>query len=247
MDDSVRRPEEQSDERARVAVVGATRTRLAADGYQRLNLDAVAADAGVPRARLRRWWATRALLVADTLQQTVTPPSAAPSGNLPTDLAGVVSRTAALLADPVVADALAGLLADASVDAIAAERLEGLLGYWRAGDAAVLLSAAARGELLPGTDVGLLLDTLLATLLVRAVRDVRSTVGPDELGALVLAGCAGADAPPEPPDRPAPPERVPEPRRGGLFDQGEGLAPTANGGPNGAAHRLLPDQRPPSP
>lgn len=183
------------EERARAAVLEVTRSMLGEVGYQNLRVEAVAARAGVPRTWLRRWWTTRPRLVAETVQRMGGPPDIVPTGDVRTDVRAVVLRTAAFLANPVVGEALSGLSADAARDPVAAERLATLLAARRASDSAVLLSATARGDLRPDTDVPLLLDVVFGTLLFRLGRGAPPTPAVvDALVDLVLAG-QGAEEP----------------------------------------------------
>jgi predicted phosphoribosyltransferase len=67
------------------------------------------------------------------------------------------------------------LAAEARRDPDTAQRLAGLLGPQRAADAAVLLAAAARGDIPLTVDVSLLLDVALGTLLWRRLRGEEPT------------------------------------------------------------------------
>lgn len=183
------RADRHGEERARVAVLEVTRSMLNDVGYQQLRVETVAARAGVPRTWLRRWWTTRPLLVAETVQRMGGPPDIVPTGDVRDDVRAVVLRTAAFLANRVVGDAMLGLTADAARDPVAAERLATLLSLRRAGDANVLLSAIARGDLRPDTDVPMVLDVLFGTLLFRLGRGAPPTPAVvDALVELVLAG-----------------------------------------------------------
>jgi AcrR family transcriptional regulator len=189
--DTGQHTDRHGEDRARAAVLEVTRAVLGEVGYQHLRVEAVAARAGVPRVWLRRWWTTRPLLVAEALQRMGGPSDIVPTGDLRADVRAVVLRTAAFLANPVVGDALMGLTGDAARDPVAAERLAALLAARRAGDTAVLLSAVARGDLRPDTDVPLLLDLLFGALLFRLGRGTPPTQGVvDALVDLVLHGWA---------------------------------------------------------
>ena len=183
MDVSKQRQDRHADARRRAAVLEVTVAVLEEVGYQRLRSETVAARAGVGPMLLRRWWASRALLVAEALQHRDPPAEVLPTGDLRDDVRGMVMRTASFLADPVVADALTGLMSDAVRDPVAADRLAALLAPRRATDTSVLLSAVGRGDLPRDVDVSLLLDVVFGTLLFRRVRDTGS--GDDILDALV--------------------------------------------------------------
>ena len=191
--DTGQHTDRHGEDRARAAVLEVTKAVLGEVGYQQLRVEAVAARAGVPRVWLRRWWTTRPLLVAEALQRMGGPSDIVPTGDLRADVRAVVLRTAAFLANPVVGDALMGLTADAARDPVAAERLVALLASRRAGDTAVLLSAVARGDLRPDTDIPLLLDVLFGALLFRLGRGTPPT--PAVVDALVDLALQGLAAP----------------------------------------------------
>ena len=191
------RADRHGEERARAAVLEMTRTMLGEVGYSGLRVEAVAARAGVPRSWLRRWWTTRPLLVAEVLHRMSKPCDLVPTGDAREDVRAVVFRTATFLADPLVADAIAGLTADAVRDPVAGERLATLLAARRADDAAVLLSATARGDLRPDTDVPLVLDMIFGALLFRLGRGTPPT--PSMVETLVELLLRGQAAPQEQP------------------------------------------------
>jgi Tetracyclin repressor-like, C-terminal domain len=117
------------------------------------------------------------------------PSDIAPTGDAHADVRAVFHRTATFLADPLVADAVAGLAADAVRDPLTAERLGALLAARRADETAVLLSATARGDLRSDTDVPLLLDVVFGALLFRLGRGTPPTPAVvDALVDLVLRG-----------------------------------------------------------
>jgi AcrR family transcriptional regulator len=187
--DTRQRVDRHGEERARAAVLEVTRVMLGEVGYQGLRVEAVAARAGVPRAWVRRWWTTRPLLVAEVLHRMRSPSDIAPTGDAHADVRAVFHRTATFLADPLVADAVAGLAADAVRDPLTAERLGALLAARRADETAVLLSATARGDLRSDTDVPLLLDVVFGALLFRLGRGTPPTPAVvDALVDLVLRG-----------------------------------------------------------
>jgi len=60
-------PPRRRSERARVAIVTATRQLLLERGFDGLSIEAVAARAGVGKQTIYRWWPSRPALVADVL------------------------------------------------------------------------------------------------------------------------------------------------------------------------------------
>ena len=157
-------------ERAQTAVLDAVVALLDEVGYQHLTVEAVAARAGVGRTTVYRWWPTKAALVVDALATTLPRVTVGITDDGRRDLRTVLDRMAIAECGPSMAETLPALAAEARRDPDTAERLAGLLGPRRAADAAVLLAAAARGDLPLHLDVSLLLDVALGALLWRRLR-----------------------------------------------------------------------------
>ena len=157
-------------ERAQNAVLDAVVALLDEVGYQHLTVEAVAARAGVGRTTVYRWWPTKAALVVDALATTLPRVTVGITDDGRRDLRTVLDRMAVAGCGPSMAETLPALAAEARRDPDTAERLTGLLGPRRAADAAVLLAAAARGDLPLHLDVSLLLDVALGALLWRRLR-----------------------------------------------------------------------------
>jgi AcrR family transcriptional regulator len=174
--------------RAHAAIIQATVALLREIGYPRLHVEAVAARAGVGKTTIYRWWPSQARLAIEALRTLVDPPQVTFSGDTRADVRALVTRAAQLWAEPVVADTLMGLAADCAHDPDARARLAELLGPQRAADSAVLLSAAARGDLPHDVDVPLLLDVALGTLLLRRLRGASTDDVVDELADLITTG-----------------------------------------------------------
>jgi AcrR family transcriptional regulator len=175
-------------ERAHTAILEATVALLREDGYPNLRLDAVAARARVGKTTIYRWWPGKALLAIEALQTLVDPPHVTFSGDSRTDVRALVTRVAEVWTEPTVGDTLPALAADTARDPEARARLVELLAPRRAADTAVLLSAAARGDLPHDVDVPLLLDVVFGTLLYRRMRGAPVDDVVDELADLVVAG-----------------------------------------------------------
>jgi AcrR family transcriptional regulator len=162
-------------ERAQTAVLDAVIALLDEVGYQHLTVEAVAARAGVGRTTIYRWWPTKAALVIEALAATTPRAEIGLSADSRADLRAVVARMARTECGPRMAETLPALAAEGRRDPDTAERLGGLLGPRRAADAAVLLAAAARGDIPHDADVALLLDVALGTLLWRRLRGEEPT------------------------------------------------------------------------
>lgn len=157
-------------ERAQAAVLEAVIALLDEVGYQHLTVEAVAARAGVGRTTVYRWWPTKSALVIEAIAATTPAARIGLSGDSRRDLRTVLDRMAHTECGPATAETLAALAAEARRDPDTAARLAALLGPRRAADSAVLMSAAANGDIPHDVDVALLLDVALGTLLWRRLR-----------------------------------------------------------------------------
>jgi AcrR family transcriptional regulator len=166
--DRVRRRPGGRSARIREAALAATREQLAALGYERLSLDAIAARSGVHRATLHRRWGGKAGLVADAMRELVLDRVPAPdTGSLLEDLRAVIHPIATDLADPYAA-ALARLTAgtgDSLPEVAAALRTSWAARYERA--EVIVAQASARGEVPSDTDPELLAEALIGPLYLR--------------------------------------------------------------------------------
>ena len=162
-------------ERARIAVLDAVTALLDEVGYQHLTVEAVAARAGVGRTTVYRWWPTKAALIIEALGATLPRVAVGITDDGRRDLRTVLDRMARAECGPRMAETLPALAAEARRDPDTAARLTGLLGPRRAADAAVLLAAAARGDIPLHVDVSLVLDIALGTLLWRRLRGEEPT------------------------------------------------------------------------
>src|SRR5690554_3785270 len=118
-------------EAARVAILRAT-VRLVQDrGYDRLTIEGIAAEAGVGKQTIYRWWPSRAALVADCLlgglllRERFELPN---SGNLREDLISWISSIFELLGTPQGEMLMRSLIAAATENADVGLRLYESLG-----------------------------------------------------------------------------------------------------------------------
>ncbi|UWE12091.1 TetR/AcrR family transcriptional regulator [Actinacidiphila bryophytorum] len=99
------------------AILAATRTALAEQGWGRLTLGDVAARAGVAKTTLYRRWAGKNELVVDAMAALFEEQLDLPDrGSLEADIRGVVLRFAELLNRPETRTALMAVIAEAAHD-----------------------------------------------------------------------------------------------------------------------------------
>lgn len=185
--------------RVREAVLRATLDALLAGGADDLTIRDVAQRAGVHETSVYRRWGTRANLILDAVLGEVQAAVPVPdTGSLRGDLLALLSAIAAFITTPLGQVLLRlALRDDLPEDRDVRER------FWAerfTTGRTVLQRAQDRGELRPGTNSQLTVETLLGALYVRLLltREPIDDALIGELADLILAGIArspGADPP----------------------------------------------------
>ncbi|MGV9288180.1 TetR/AcrR family transcriptional regulator [Streptomyces sp. NPDC003719] len=180
------------------AIEKAAFDELAAAGWSRLAMDAVAKRAGVGKAALYRRWASKEAMLLDLVTRLVRRevPEAPDTGTLPGDVRGFLDVAATQTADPRVVRIAADLLGESARNPALAESLRiAVLAPRREAAAAILRRAVDRGELPTGLDRELGTDLLISPLLLRLLVPGAPPVDAgylDTLTAAVVAGLAAA-------------------------------------------------------
>lgn len=157
------------------AILEATRTALAQDGWTALTVEGVAARAGVAKTTVYRRFSSRADLAVAAVAQLVAAVRTAPGSSLAEDVRHAIRACAEVYARPAARAAYLAVVAEAGRDALLREAVEGrVIAPARRMVAEGLDRAVARGELVPDladsrTDLvyDLLAGALLHRLLVR--------------------------------------------------------------------------------
>ncbi len=113
-------------EGARIAILEATARQFAARGYDHLTIEGIAADAGVGKQTIYRWWASKGALVAECLIEGMLLPrrlSPPDTGDIRADLTAWLDRILALRADPQGETLLRSIVAAAAENADIGRRL----------------------------------------------------------------------------------------------------------------------------
>lgn len=162
-------------------------------GYERLQLPAVAARAGVNKTTVYRRWPTKVLLVAELLQELTAEQVPVPdTGSLQGDLEAMLGQVAGVLRLPAVRAIIRAVitLADDDPEFDTARRR-----FWdlRFGQATVIVQRAVEREELPAdTHPRTFLEQVFGVLYLRSLI-IGSEVGPRELRELA-AYCARTPA-----------------------------------------------------
>ncbi|MFE0648919.1 TetR/AcrR family transcriptional regulator [Streptomyces sp. NPDC059534] len=154
--------------KVRRAVLDATRDALADTGFHALNMDRIAAGAGVGKTTVYRRWGSPAGLVADLLHDMAEQSlPAADTGGLPGDLRANAELVRATLTDPRMGAVFRAVIAAASCDEECAGALAGFYRTRLAEWTPVVARGAERGEIPAGTDPVELLRAVSAPLYYR--------------------------------------------------------------------------------
>lgn len=157
------------------AISEAVLDELAAHGYGRLSMEAVAKRAGVGKSALYRRWPSKQDMVVAVLSQTAVPPAAPPdTGSLRGDVRALLESLWQWLVHPRFALILPDVTAEAARNPALAELIRTAIGEpRRALGAEVLRRGLRRGELPADVDLELALDLLPGPLYWRrTVRQV---------------------------------------------------------------------------
>jgi AcrR family transcriptional regulator len=155
-------------EAAREAILDAAFRLLSDPETEGLTIDAIAAEAGVGRQTIYRWWPSKGAVVADALvrhARAVVPERN--TGSLTGDLAVFLTDSFAGLQDQAYAARLRQIVAAAQQDEPVAQILADFTAVRRAALRALLERGQNAGELAPGADLDMLVDMAYGVLYYR--------------------------------------------------------------------------------
>jgi AcrR family transcriptional regulator len=182
------------------AIFDATMRLLATSGYDRLTMDAVAAEARASKATLYRRWQTKADLVVDALMwlKDCMSTEMPDTGTLRGDLVGMACRDGGLTDRMPLAVFGALITAMQRDEELATAFQDRFMAPLQARNHAILKRAQDRGEVGPDVDLELVGSVLPATAIYRALTTGES-VGPDLIERIidevVLPACQGRRSP----------------------------------------------------
>jgi AcrR family transcriptional regulator len=154
--------------KVRRAVLDATLDALADTGFHALNMDRIAAGAGVGKTTVYRRWGSPVGLVTDLLHDMAEQSlPASDTGSLPGDLRANAELVRDTLADPRMGAVFRAVIAAAACDEECARALADFYRTRLAEWAPVVTRGEARGEIPAGTDPVELLRAVSAPLYYR--------------------------------------------------------------------------------
>jgi AcrR family transcriptional regulator len=153
---------------AQDAILDATFRLLSKPGTEGVTIDAIAAEAGVGRQTIYRWWPSKGAVVADALARharVVVPDRR--TGSFAGDLEAFLADSFAGLQDQGYADRLRQIVAAAQHDEHVAQVLTDFTGIRRAALRALLERGRDAGDLAPDADLDMLVDMAYGVLYYR--------------------------------------------------------------------------------
>ena len=170
MSDSPRRPHtgRRRNDAAEAAILDATFRLLSGPGTEALTIDAIAAEAGVGRQTIYRWWPSKGAVVADALARharVVVPER--DTGSFTGDLAAFFTDSFAGLENEGLANRLRQIVAEAQHDEHVARVLADFTAVRRASLRALLERGQITGELAADADLDMLVDMAYGVLYYR--------------------------------------------------------------------------------
>lgn len=167
---------ERRDPRVHQAILDATVKLLERDGFRRLTIEAIAAEAGVGKQTIYRWWHSKAALVMEAYAmagevRAPEPDTGKVADDLLTILVPVFRQNERY--DRGVARVVKSLMAEAQLDPGFLKTFHQLIDSWHAPLYNVLERAKARGELRADTDSDALIDIMLGASWYRVLLEHR--------------------------------------------------------------------------
>jgi AcrR family transcriptional regulator len=162
------------------AILAAAARLVRRQGYNRVTIEAIAAEAGAGKQTIYRWWKTKPALFADLLGGSALrkPKPGRESGALLTRLIRLLNELAREIASPLRAQIYAGLMAEAAADpAIAAAVETRLIGAHADRLVVVLKQGRTRGKIRRNADVKMAAEQLIAALWFRSLVGGRKATG----------------------------------------------------------------------
>lgn len=158
-------------EKSRQAILEAASSQFQERGYASLTIEGVAAQAGVGKQTIYRWWPTKSDLIAECLLEGRLFPerlSLPNTGSLRSDLIDWVSQIFELMRDPAGRGLVTSLIAAATANEQIGQRLRETLGGHQSVFARLTAGVDA-GQLSPTKPVAELGEALVGALILKAI------------------------------------------------------------------------------
>lgn len=171
-------------EAARLAIIRATAAQFASRGYDQMTIEGIAAEAGVAKQTIYRWWPSKSAVVAEALVEGVLLPGQfelPDTGDLRADVTIWLENILRFSDEPGNTSLACSTIAASAENPDIGSLLNDALG---ASDLMRRMQeAVSAGDLAPGTPVQEVADALLGAVITRALR--RAPSAPDSARNLV--------------------------------------------------------------
>lgn len=155
--------------KAREAILEAVRKQLLADGYLRLTMEAVAAEAGVSKATIYRWWKTKGELVLDAAEADISIGLVPETGDPCADVEAAIDQLIDTFSRPLASIVIFAAITTGGNDPVMAQVFRDKYVYpWRMSAAAALVRAAPETKR-DADEVQFLLDVIVGTVFQRTL------------------------------------------------------------------------------
>jgi len=203
---TVRPPGRPRSQSAHRAILDAALDLLAADGYERMTIEAVAARAGVGKTTIYRRWTSKENLVLDAMEDLVSDVHPPDTGSVRDDLVELLTQMQRLLASTRASDVFPRMVAEvAAGSALGLAYLQRVIRPRYAMIDSILARGVDRGELSADLDLELARDLLVGPVLIAKLTRRLPPRSPSRRAAhlvdLVLGGLANSTPVRPPPQR----------------------------------------------
>jgi AcrR family transcriptional regulator len=154
--------ETRRSERSRIAILEATRHLVSTIGYDKMTIEAIAAQAGVGKQTIYRWWPSKAAVVLDMWAPEVHPRiEFGDTGDLAADMKAQLKAVIDLGLDPTFGPSFRALVAESQYDEqLAAQLVARIFGPRIEACRERLRSAQQAGQLRADVDLDVAIDLL---------------------------------------------------------------------------------------
>ncbi|HTC79900.1 MAG TPA: TetR/AcrR family transcriptional regulator [Acidimicrobiia bacterium] len=202
---AVRRPGRPRSLSAHQAILDAALDLLAAEGYERMTIEAVAARAGVGKTTIYRRWASKEDLIIDAMENLISEVHPPDTGSVRDDLVELLTQMQRVLASSRAGDVFPRMVAEvAAGSALGRAYLQRVIGPRFAMVDSILARGVRRGELSADLDLDVARDLLVGPVVVAKLTGrLTPRAAPQRAAQLVdtLLGGLATSAPGRPPSR----------------------------------------------
>jgi AcrR family transcriptional regulator len=160
-----RRPGRPRSQSAQRAILDAALDLLAAEGFERMSIEAVAARAGVGKTTIYRWWTSKDDLVIDAMENLIAEVQPPDTGSVRGDLVELMVQIERVLTSTRAGDVFPRMVAEvAAASALGVAYLERVIAPRFAILDSILARGVRRGELRADLDLELARDLLIGPM-----------------------------------------------------------------------------------